>query len=681
MLKNKPEVSVVPMCGSDITKPVMFNRSAFSFSAVLSAAFVIGGCTGGTDFDFENSQAVAAAQVAPSAVFNPAAGELPFPNNVFFAGTMDGTLNIPVTDPADFGNPQVALNAVDGFSTTEAMTTQFSAPLDPTSLAIGSSVRVFELAADPLTLAPQGIVRELDSTDVVALAAGDGSTLAVVPLQPLDERTSYMVLVTDEIADTTGRNVQRAALFDIIIEDGDQLDPEGAAGALIPLSQLTQGLLQLGASQGIDPDSIVMAWNFTTQSTTPVLQAVASSAMASTLAVQPSQLTTLEVGGMGAADISVGVLDVPYYLLAPTAENMQGPINGFWTGAGGSNLTVFNPQPEVQSTQTIPVLMTIPNANSGQMMPDAGWPIAIFQHGITRNRTDALALADAMAVAGFAVIAIDIPLHGITDTTSPLFAAGAERTFDIDVVNNESGAPGPDGTIDGSGNLFINLTNLLNLRDNFRQGIADVLTLSASVGNLPMIDGSRKAFIGHSLGAIIGSTALAFDSTFASASLASPGGGLARLFAGSPTFGPSVAAGLAGAGIDINGPAGQQFLTAAQTLVDSADPVNHASATAANGPIHMIQIIPDQVVTGVVSGAALSGTEPLANLMGLPRIGDTSSGSALVRFLGGTHGSILDPTADLAVTTEIQTQVATFAASAGQLLPIGDGSLIETPAP
>jgi len=74
----------------------------------------------------------------------------------------------------------------------------------------------------------------------------------------------------------------------------------------------------------------------------------------------------------------------------------------------------------------------------------------------------------------------------------------------------------------------------------------------------------------------------------------------------------------------------------------------------------MIQIIPDQVVTGVVSGAALSGTEPLASLMGLPRIGDTSSGSALVRFLGGTHGSILDPTADLAVTTEIQTQVATL---------------------
>jgi hypothetical protein len=36
------------------------------------------------------------------------------------------------------------------------------------------------------------------------------------------------------------------------------------------------------------------------------------------------------------------------------------------------------------------------------------------------------------------VAAIDIPLHGITDTTSPLYQAGAERTFDLDI----DGTPG-----------------------------------------------------------------------------------------------------------------------------------------------------------------------------------------------------------------------------------------------
>jgi len=34
------------------------------------------------------------------AVFDPAAGQLPFPTNLLFNGSTDGTLNIPVDDPA-----------------------------------------------------------------------------------------------------------------------------------------------------------------------------------------------------------------------------------------------------------------------------------------------------------------------------------------------------------------------------------------------------------------------------------------------------------------------------------------------------------------------------------------------------------------------------------------------------
>ena len=70
--------------------------------------------------------------------------------------------------------------------------------------------------------------------------------------------------------------------------------------------------------------------------------------------------------------------------------------------------------------------------------------MVIFQHGITRNRTDMLAIAGALAQAGFAVVAIDAPLHGMTDKTSPfyrnqLIGSGApslvvgERTFDLDL--------------------------------------------------------------------------------------------------------------------------------------------------------------------------------------------------------------------------------------------------------
>ena len=107
--------------------------------------------------------------------------------------------------------------------------------------------------------------------------------------------------------------------------------------------------------------------------------------------------------------------------------------------------------------------MTVPNAKSGQRKPAGGWPAVIFQHGITRNRTDLFALADALSFVGFAAIAIDMPLHGVTDKTNPFYAKGLERTFDLDLVNNATGASGADGVIDPSGSYFINLQSLLTL--------------------------------------------------------------------------------------------------------------------------------------------------------------------------------------------------------------------------
>jgi hypothetical protein len=51
-----------------------------------------------------------------TARFNPSAGVIPLPNNLLLSGTRDLTLNIPLgtANPADFSNPQVALNSLDG---------------------------------------------------------------------------------------------------------------------------------------------------------------------------------------------------------------------------------------------------------------------------------------------------------------------------------------------------------------------------------------------------------------------------------------------------------------------------------------------------------------------------------------------------------------------------------------
>jgi len=54
-----------------------------------------------------------------------------------------------------------------------------------------------------------------------------------------------------------------------------------------------------------------------------------------------------------------------------------------------------------------------------------------------------------------------------------------------------------------------------------------------------------------------------------------------------------------------------------------------------------------------------------------------TTGSALVRFSAGNHGSIINPAESLETTVEMQRQVATFAASQGQDIDIEDMSVIQ----
>ena len=169
----------------------------------------------------------------------------------------------------------------------------------------------------------------------------------------------------------------------------------------------------------------------------------------------------------------------------------------------------------------------------------------MYQHGITRVRTDVLAYADAMAAAGFAVIAIDLPLHGITDNTNPFhanntpFPTDAEATFELDFLDNATGAPLPngDGQIDSSGAHFINLTSMLTLRDNAKQGVSNLLTLRRSLVNIPDIDPERVGFVSHSLGGLIGVPYMGVESKSLPSSLIAVGAPLSKVADESISFG------------------------------------------------------------------------------------------------------------------------------------------------
>src|SRR5580765_654119 len=66
--------------------------------------------------------------------FDPSNAVVPFPTNLLLQGTTDLTLNIPVANPANYGDPAVAMNALDGFSTIAPWSTTFSTPPKASSL-------------------------------------------------------------------------------------------------------------------------------------------------------------------------------------------------------------------------------------------------------------------------------------------------------------------------------------------------------------------------------------------------------------------------------------------------------------------------------------------------------------------------------------------------------------------
>lgn len=403
------------------------------------------------------------------------------------------------------------------------------------------------------------------------------------------------------------------------------------------------------------------------------------------------------------------------------------------------NLTKFNPIPKVTSYNELEVQMTVPDvvvANvvraqlglAGEIAePEAGWPVVILQHGITGNKEQMIALTGLLAVNGIASVAIDHPLH-------------ASRAF---------------GPINAEGNPFVytNIGNILNARDNKRQSIADMLGLRVALNFTQgaNIDGTKVHFLGHSLGAItgVGFVGLAnatlgdpmADAMFkVSTNTLAMGGGAYGHMLNSPAFEPNAKANLAYAGsedfqmyADARGAAEGRsntdadwgvylgtlwydfydmltpeqalevdaffdtYMFAAQTGLDSMDPVNYAAAVTASGvPTYMIEVVgngvdnlPDVVVPNTLPTTPLGGTEGLAMALGVSGISETTMDtemgvSGIVRFLSGHHGSILTPEQIPGVsnelsgraTQEMQTQAVSFMATMGTVLPVTDSEVV-----
>jgi hypothetical protein len=636
-----------------------------------------------------------------TAVFYPPGGIGPFPDDLYFLGSKTGLLNIPVTDPGNYSDPDVAMNTMMGFSTTAPMNAFFTAPVNAASLA--GNVDVFQVTTDPEEgYAVTGLVKPLvEGTDYTAtVSASDPEAIDITPVTPLAPSSSYLVVLTNGITDTSGAHLAPSSAFQSIVTAvGGGAQPTNPV--LAAITPIVGSELKVAQAAGIPVSDIALAWTVSTQSITPVLEAAAQEAKPTAVTNLTYMGTTNDYiqGSPGLAAIYQGLLTIPYYLSAPTAQDPVAPLTQFWHGANGSFLTRLNPTPVATTTLEIPLLVTVPDTTTDCTMPSLGWPVIIFEHGIGQSRLDDLAIADTVAKYCGATAAIDLPLNGVTDPQNPFYMGSYERTFNLPPG---LGTPNVGTGIAPSGTYFINLQNLLVSRDNLREGAVDLVTLAQTIPGvaIPASPGTNNTattlgpiagFAGHSLGGIVGTVFLGLDThgpnPFA-AVLAMPGGKIPYLLQDSATFQPVIEQGLEAAGLDPGTELYSNFLRDAQTVADSGDPANWALAARTAHPILMFEIVgdpatgalPDQVVPN-------SATNLLANIMGLTQYGSTTTSFSssplygIVRFLTGTHGSFVDPSPSLAAYEDMQIAMISFLAYEGHIIEIQDSSIVQQPPP
>ena len=679
--------------------------------------------------------------------YAPLSGVGPFPNDLYFNGSTTGTLNIPVlpsgvTNPAN--SPILAMNHLDGFGTQSVINAYFNMPLAAASLNAGDIV-VFKVSSDPQTKAvnppppggtgnpPQLLVQGANcsslSTDytvgVSAASDSGGTVLNITPCKPLAGGSTYLVILTNGIKDANGDTAAPSSDYSLILAAdlpvlaGGKMGTTGNA-QLDQIALFTLPQLAVAAGAGINPQDIVLTFSFSTQYVGATLETLAANAQATP---QPQGVGIIDTGLTVAdalsaagetppavaslAELYAGTVAIPYYSAAPTSTDPAAPLTGWWHTANGGDTTILDSTPKATVAQNIiPILVSIPDSTSGCTMPGAGWPTVIFQHGITRSREDMLAIAGSFASQCFAVVAIDLPLHGITNTQDLLYEGSYERTFNLPEFTPFF--PANSNTIAPSGSYFINLGSLLTSRDNLREGAADLINLTATLPTLLAVnsptnptvinkfDGSELFFVGHSLGAIVGTTFLGVDGKkIVAATLANPGGDISQLLLNSPSFAPQINAGLEAEGITPGTQFYYDFFRSAQSVIEDGDPANYAAAATANDPIHMLEVVggfdPYNVPDTVVHN---SSTDLLANLMGLTTISSLgphpvgTNAGVLVQFTAGDHGSLLDPSVPAgvpsseaaifaAVTAEMQGEAVSLAATGGTVVAISDNTYIK----
>ena len=370
------------------------------------------------------------------------------------------------------------------------------------------------------------------------------------------------------------------------------------------------------------------------------------SAVVGATTTAPTTVGTIVLGTINSANLSID----PVLSTANAATIDLTAVTGAYNPAAGV-IQAFRPDALhltgfYHTTRTVPFVYIAPNPAVVGAAPAGGWPLVIYQHGITSQKESIIAIAQSMTTVGRAVIAIDLPLHGALAV--PTHTTGAAWGQDFMAIG------APLATRSNIQQAAFNLNRL-----EFTVITGGFATLGAAA---PALSGIR--FVGHSLGAIVGAYYLAGNTTLATTGLpytqttlnsdmkgylSVPGARTAYLIQNSPAFGPSVDAGLAAVGIVKNSPTYHNFFQVTQSIVDPADPATMTTPLASGLPSRLSnrvviqESVGDQVISNAytryfgnaLGGRAVLGTAAAAAVApGFMQLAYTAGGATLPHAAG-----------------------------------------------
>ncbi len=563
----------------------------------------------------------------PEAVFDPSASIIPFPNDLLRTQPPNPRLNLPIPDGGSAlqQNLIAGLNTLDGFSVTAPIVSEGSAErgaidvgrLDPEFLDAGTGFfRPMVPGVVPVSVC-------LDCTSTLLPDGGVPSSpqqLQFVPQLPLTEQATYAAYLTTDLKDLDGHKVTPSSAFALarlskaLCENGVSTVPVlsnvQACGTMTSpgLEALRAGLqplITLLAQRGVSRQKLALAWAFTTQSTVSQLSGLTGAVTAGMVPNLPTTVTAAPVAtaaGVPAAlsavygmlpsaaigAVYMGTMPLPFGLVGPNPAMLLPP-----SVPGG----VILPPNNWMTPQKSAYVLTVPAGPT----PPNGWPVVIFGHGLTANRTTMVAISNALAAAHFATLAVDVVWHGERNTCNGVGAFIRQTTGNMtatddfgcanpanpamsDPVNAQcqpatgrcvaraggsitpaSCAVGGDaeclaqnqgycvaGTCEGatfarSTNAwaFLNLSNLFAARDNFRHyaiDLAQVVRVIKADAFLaaggPDLDGSTIHYVGQSLGGFNGTLFAATNADVQNVMLNVPGSDQVGVLLTSPAFAP-----------------------------------------------------------------------------------------------------------------------------------------------